>query len=313
MITKFRLTILIAIGILASIISCAPKKSIPSSLVRVKAVVSKLDSAVTSMYGWEPRDSTYNKSIDTLVANILSDYAANNPEIEPSEENNYAIQQQAYDEARITWEQFKRLCYEDKYEEALNVYLGERDDQIKKNSGNFIIFLKHSTHRFVFYSQVLLPMMKEIKGDSFAIDEYISLLQLEKAEEDLAISMNAGITDYVPEVYPSVIEELGSALVSVGKMHEAQDMFNDYTNAIYLQTNDALYAIFAGKYYATHLFLQGHKRESALNTWNNFKDYLEENKHNYDPEELAICLKRIDEQISDITSNTIGNPFHFSH
>ena len=61
----------IIIAIITCICSCGPKKTVPGSLIGVKETVAKLDSTVTAMYGWEPRDSTYNASVDTLVANII--------------------------------------------------------------------------------------------------------------------------------------------------------------------------------------------------------------------------------------------------
>ena len=109
--------------------ACGTKRSVPESLIGVKDIVARLDSAVTAMHGLDPRDSS-------------------------------AILQQTYDEARITWNEFKRHCDEDNYEEALTVYLGDGNDN-KKNAGDFLVFLKHSSQRFVFFSQVLLPMMKE--------------------------------------------------------------------------------------------------------------------------------------------------------
>ena len=289
------------ITIILALAACGQKKTVPESLIGVKETVAKLDSAVTAMYGWEPRDSTYNASVDTLVSNIMDQYEEERPGVKSGERTVHAIEQDAYDEARVTWSQFKKLCDADEYEKALNFYLGEGDDHIKKNAGGFLVFLKHSTHRFIFFSQVLLPLMQEYKGEEYAINDYIDNLQLEKALEDGSIAMGAETTGYIPEAYPYVIKELGSALVSVGKMDEAQDLFGDYINAIYGQTGDALYANFAGTYYAAHLYLQDDNPEGALGTWDNFKDYLEENKADYDPEELSICLKKIDEETSAIS------------
>ena len=60
--------------------ACSQSNPIPESLSVVKDVVAQLDSAVTAMYGWEPRDSTYNHSVDTLIAGIMNDYNAGDPE-----------------------------------------------------------------------------------------------------------------------------------------------------------------------------------------------------------------------------------------
>ena len=293
-----RLPIIIALCV--SIIACAQKKPIPKELLHVKKMVAQLDSAVTAMYGWEPRDSTYNHSVDTLVADIMNDYNADDPEYKRQDGSVPAIQQQAYDEARVTWAEFKRLVGADKYEEALEFYLSEGDDYIKKNSGDFLVFLKHSTQRYVFFSEVLMPLMREYKGDEYALNEYIGLLQLEKALEDATIDMQADITGYVPEVYPYVIRDLGFALVDTGKMDEAQDLFNDLINAVYLMTGDALFANFHGTKYAASLYQRKGMKLWARGTWDNFKDYLEENRSDYDEEDLEVCFKHIQEELDKL-------------
>ena len=300
------LTLIISVTMpLVSFVSCCPKDSVPESLLNVKDVVAKLDAEVASMYGWEPRDSTYDRSLDTLVTDLMEEYEAYNPEVKLTDGTVPAIQQQAYDEARVTWAEFKRLCDGDMYREALEFYLGTGDDYIKKNAGDFLVFLKHSTHRFMFYSQALLPLMREYKGEEAAIEDYISNLQLEKAIEDGTIAFSAENTGYVPEAYPYVIRELGSTLVSVGRMDEAQEMYDDCVDAIYALTGDALNAIFSGTYYSAYLYLQGDEPDLALETWEVLRDYLEANGADFDPEDLAGCLARVEREIVELQSDTL--------
>ena len=281
-----------------SVAACGQNRQIPQSLSGVKFTVAKLDSAVTSMYGWEPKDSTYNTAIDTLVAGIVNDYEKNNPNAETTPD--HSISQDAYDESKTTWSTFKRLCDADKYQEALDFYFGEDPKTQKKNAGDFLVFMKHSTHRFVFYTEVLKPLLQEFKGNDSALKEYIELLQFEKVMEDFTIALSEERNGYIPETYPHVLVELGSALVAAGKMNEAQDLFGDYLDAQYRMTGDALYANFAATYYAAHLYIQDDKPVWALGTWDNFLDYLEENKSDYNSEELAICRNRIENEKAKI-------------
>lgn len=284
-----------------TLIACGQNKPIPENLNGVKETVAKLDSAVTAMYGWEPRDSTYNHSLDTLVAGMMNEYKANDPEYERQDEGVPAIQQQAYDEARVTWAEFKRLIDADKFEEALNLYLGENKDYIKKNSGDFLVYLKHSTQRYVFFSQVLLPLMQEYKGEDAAREDFINNLQLEKAMEDVSIQLQADNTGYVPEVYPNVVRDLGIALASSGKMDEAHELFWDLIDGVYGLTGSALLANYIASDYAEKLYLIEEDTEGAIANWNRFKEAVEQNKSAYDPEEVEICLKRIDEAISALS------------
>ena len=259
-----------------------------------------LDSTVTAMYGWEPRDSTYNHSLDTLVAGMMNEYKADDPEYEHQDEGVPAIQQQAYDEARVTWAEFKRLIDADEYEEALNIYLGEGKDYIKKNSGDFLVYLKHSTQRYVFFSQVLLPLIQEYKGEEAAQEDFINNLQLEKALEDMSIELQADNTGYIPEVYPKVVRDLGIALASSGKMDEAHELFYDLIDGVYGLTGSALLANYIASDYAAELYLIEGDKEGAIANWNLFKNAIEQNKANYDPEEVELCLSKIKQAIEEL-------------
>ena len=293
--------IIVTLAIAVSVIACGQQKSIPENLSDVKTVVAQLDSAVTAMYGWEPRDSTYNHSLDTLVAGMMNEYKADDPEYEHQDEGVPAIQQQAYDEARVTWAEFKCLIDADKYEEALNLYLGEDKDYIKKNSGDFLVYLKHSTQRYVFFSQVLLPLMQEYKGEDAAREDFINNLHLEKAMEDVSIQLQAENTGYVPEVYPNVVRDLGIALASSGKMDEAHELFYDLIDGVYGLTGSALLANYIASDYAEKLYLIEDDAEGAIANWNRFKEAVEQNKSAYDPEEVEVCLRRIEEAINVLT------------
>lgn len=300
--------ILSAVPILMLVSSCGGTKSaVPESLAEIKAIVAQLDSDVSEMYGWEPRDSTYNHATDSLVSSIIDEYEKERPDANIGERTEHAIEQEAYDDARVTWAEFKRLCDADKYKDALDFYFSEGDDYIKKNAGDFLVFLKHSTQRYVFFSQVLLPLMREYRGDTFAIDHFIDVMELEKAMEDASIAMSADTDGYVPEVYPLVIQELGYALGAAGRMEEAQDLFDDLIYGIYSLSGDALSANFYGTRYSANLYMKDGNPNKALAMWDYFKDYLDENKSDYDPENLEHCLQRIEEEKSEISSLDIDN------
>jgi hypothetical protein len=276
--------------------SCGVKKSIPESLQNVKSVVECLDSAVTSMYGWEPQDSTYNKSVDTLVAGIMNQYNEDKPDYIPSNPSAPAVTQGAYNQARKTWVEFKYLVDSDKYEEALDYYFVDSAGGDGKNAGDFLVFLKHSTYRYTFDSEVLLPMMRELRGDTFAVEQYIDILHLEKAMEDASIAMNQRDEPYIPEVYPYVVKDLGFALASKGNLEEALNLSGDLISAIYDITGSAIYSNFFGTQYGAQLFEAEDDIKTAIGLWENFERYLEEYKDDYSPEELSDMKTRIDRE-----------------
>lgn len=288
----------IIIAVIVCSLSCSQKTSVPESLVGIKDVVAQLDSAVTAMYGWEPRDSTYNHSVDTLVAGMMNEYNADDPEYLRQDESAPVIDQLTYDKARESWNSFKLLVDADRYEEALDIYLNGGDGETKKNLGDFLVFLKHSTHRFTFFSEVLKPLMQEYKGNDYAREEYINLLQLEKALEDTSIELQADYTGYVPEVYPSVVCDLGIALANSGKMDEAHELFYDLIDGVYGLTGSALLANYMASKYAERLYLIEDDKEGAIANWNRFKEAVEQNKNDFDPEEVEVCLERVESAIS---------------
>ena len=282
--------------------SCGIKKPIPESLLNVKSVVERLDSAVTSMYGWEPQDSTYNKSVDTLVAGIMNQYNEDKPDYIPSDPSAPAVTQVAYNQARKTWVEFKRLVDSDKYEEALDYYFADSAGGDGKNAGDFLVFLKHSTYRYTFDSEVLLPMMREYRGDTFAVDQYIDILHLEKAMEDASIAMNQRDEPYIPEVYPYVVKDLGFALASSGKMEEALNLSGDLISAVYDVTGSAIYANFFGTKYGAQLYSAENDNQTAIGLWENFERYLDEYKDDYTPEELSDMKGRIEKEKQSLSS-----------
>ena len=294
---KRSISYLVGITMLATIVSCGQRNTIPESLVDVKHYVHKLDSSLAITYGWEPQDSTYNESVDTMVLNILNQYKEDHPDAETEEWTEHAIEQSTYDNARVTWGKFKTLIDADKYEQALDFYYSENEETGKKNAGDFLVFLKQSFKRFVFFSSVLRPMLYEYREDTFATEEYIDVLQLEKAMEDMTMTMSPDYSSYVPEVYPYVIQDLGKSLVKMGRLEDAEQLFEDYVNAIHNLTGDSLYANLCGTIYITNLYLQDGKPDWALGSWENFKDFLEKNKDYYNPSNLQECLERIEEEM----------------
>ncbi len=274
------ITIIISILFVSS---CHHHNSAPESLVGVKEVVSELDSVINASYGWEPLDSTYNKKVDTILATIPR----------TAGEEPLRIEQKAYDDARITWTKFKSLCDADKYEKALEYYFSSEEGKDGANAGDFLVHLRHSALRFTFFSEVLLPLMQEFKGDDYARKEYIKLLQLEKFLEDTAIDLQKNGNHYVPDVYPEVIIELGYALVDDGRFEDAYSLFPELTNGIYDLTGDALTANFVGTKYASVLFQRTGQRESSKNVWDTLINFLQFYNEDYDESELEECLERI--------------------
>ena len=265
------------------LIACNHPGSVPESLLGVKEVVSELDSVIIASYGWEPRDSTYNKTVDTVLAAIPRAYG----------ETPLIIEQKTYDDARKTWTKFKKLCDDDKYKEALDYYFSSEEGKNGAKAGDFLVHLRHSALRYTFFSKVLLPLMQEYKGLDYAREEYIKLLQMEKSLEDMSIGLQNNGNHYVPDVYPEVITKLGYTLVEDGRFEEAFRLFPELINGIYGLTGDALTANFLGTKYVSVLYQRVGQRESSKNVWDTLINYLQLYNEDYEDAELEECLKQI--------------------
>jgi hypothetical protein len=61
-----------------------------------------------------------------------------------------------------------------------------------------------------------------------------------------------------------------------------------------------LYANFIGTQYATSLYIYLDDKENAVGTWEDFNQFLDDTKDDYDPEILAEIRSRIQSEIESI-------------
>lgn len=255
---------------LSSLTVCAGQgKSIPERLEGVKESVFYLDSAAKSLDEWQPTDSF---SIDDIRA------------------------------AEATWTRFKQFCEKDEYKKALDFYLGTGADSAKKNSGDIIVFLKHSTNQYIFASDVLKPLLFEYRDRGPAFEEYISFLEFQKAMGDLMISVNAEGNGYVPETYAYLVRDLGYALAANGRAEEAMEMLDDYALGVSSLVDSQLQINFSITLYMASIAVIIGDYEDALDAWEDFKTYHLAHGDRFDPEELDAFLQQADEDIADIKS-----------
>lgn len=167
------------------------------SLLEITETVSSFDAKVKEAYKDYP-----------LPDSLAYDYL-NPDEIEKSQ--NIAEQR---------WDKFIGLCRSYSYGKALDCYLEDFAD--------FFVYLKISDDRYEFLSSILLPLMRECRGEEFARKRYIEDLSFEKSNEEFMIAINEEDGEgYVPEVYPDVVRDLGHALAADGRLDEALALAED--------------------------------------------------------------------------------------
>lgn len=256
------------IFLVCSFAACSGQgKPIPERLEGVKESVFYLDSAARSLVEWQPTDSF---SIDDIRA------------------------------ADATWTEFMRHCEKDEYKKALDFYLGKDADAPKKNSGNIIVFLKHSTNQYIFASDVLRPLLFEYCDRDAAFEEYISFLEFQKAMGDLMISANEDGNGYVPETYAYLVRDLGYALAATGRAEEALDMLDDFAFGASQVVDSPLKLNFTITLYMASVAMIAGDYEDAIGSWEDFKNYHLAHGDEYDPVELDISLQQADGQIAEI-------------
>lgn len=122
--------------------------------------------------------------------------------------------------AEQRWDKFIGLCRSYSYGKALDCYL--------ENFADFFVYLRFSTDRYEFLSSILLPLMRECRGEEFARKRYIEDLSFEKGNEEFMIALNEEDGEgYVPEVYPDVVRSLGNALAEDGRFDDAIALSED--------------------------------------------------------------------------------------
>lgn len=253
-------------SLLWGLCACGQKQAVPESLVDVKKTVFQLDSIAGAMH-WQEQLESSDDSIRLVH------------------------------EAWRSWAEFKRLVDADEYEKAIDFH--------NDNKTYFQVLLPNSSLRYEFISEVLTPMLLEYKDFNYAANEIIDLLKFEKTLEELSITKGKNDPNCIPEVYTYVINDLGAALATIGKMDEAHDLWKDIANAIYMRTRNALYASFNGAGYAASLYLQEGMTDQAINIWEDFKAFVEEFKSDFDKEEVAECMATIDQILLDLSNRAL--------
>lgn len=147
------------------------------------------------------------------------------------------------DVAERRWDKFIGLCRSYSYGKALDCYL--------ENFADFFVYLRFSADRYEFLSSILLPLMRECRGEEFARKRYIEDLTFEKTNEEFIIAINEGREGYVPEVYPDVVRDLGQALAADGRLDEALALAEDLLNPA-LRSGE--YGAYAGAEYILTLY-----------------------------------------------------------
>ena len=190
-------------------------------------------------------------------------------------------EQEGYDDAHLVWDKFCNLCVKGKFKKAYEYY---KDN----NYGEFMVYLKVSSYRYAFLTNILWPFMQEYESPSDALSEYVSLLKLEYSMEQMSMMMNSGEDYYTPEHYPALIMELGNALAMSGNDEEAIAMSEDLMHTLCMQTGNEVLSNFMTASYASGVLSIAGKNSLAIDVLETFKQYVENKAEEIENEEDII-------------------------
>lgn len=196
--------------------------------------------------------------------------------------------------AEQRWDKFIGLCRSYSYGKALDCYLEDFAD--------FFVYLKISDDRYEFLSSILLPLMRECRGEEFARKRYIEDLTFEKTNEEFIIAINEGREGYVPEIYPDVVRDLGQALAADGRLDEALALAEDLLNPA-LQS--AGYGAYAGARYIMGIFEKTGSAEDSDRFYEAIRQLVSRDK-NLSDEDREYILNSCFNQLTD-TEDTMDD------
>lgn len=257
------------------------------SLLEITETVSSFDTKVKEAY------TEIGSAFDAKVKEAYKDYPLpdslaydylNSDEIEKS--RNIAEQR---------WDKFIGLCRSYSYGKALDCYLEDFAD--------FFVYLRFSADRYEFLSSILLPLMRECRGEEFARKRYIEDLSFEKSNEEFMIAINEEDGEgYVPEVYPDVVRDLGHALAADGRLDEALALAEDLLNPA---LRSAGYGAYAGARYIMGIFEKTGSAEDSDRFYEAIRQLVGRDK-NLTDEDREYILNSCFNQLTD-TEDTMND------
>lgn len=199
------------------------------------------------------------------------------------------------DVAERRWDKFIGLCRSYSYGKALDCYL--------ENFADFFVYLRFSADRYEFLSSILLPLMRECRGEEFARKRYIEDLSFEKGNEEFMIALNEEDGEgYVPEVYPDVVRNLGHALAADGRLDEALALAEDLlTPALW----PGEYGAHAGARYIMGIFEKTGSAEDSDRFYEAIRQLVSRDK-NLTDEDREYILNSCFNQLTD-TEDTMND------
>lgn len=238
-----------------------------------------IDSARLALIGFEPKEPGYQPDANPLGV--------------PTQES--------FDSAAVTWGTFVRLCREDRFKEAYDLY--NEDGKY----GDLIVSMQHPGNLYILCRDVLRPMMYEFEPKDSADVKYLNLMKVEYYLAENMMHNMVGNNDYIPDTFPDLAFDLGVMLAEMDRIDEALEMIGCFGYAVQGLYGNPAFTNFEITLYVAQVYYAAGDVGQAKATLEDYKEYTSGHKDpNRDPEEYEKYCSFVDEAIEDIRGHNQG-------
>ena len=209
--------------------------------------------------------------------------------------------QESFDSAAVTWNTFVRLCQEDRFKEAYDLY--NEDGKY----ADLIVSMQHPGNLYILCRDVLRLMMYEFEPKDSADVKYLNLMKVEYyLGEDMMQNM-VGNYDYIPDTFPDLTFELGIMLAERDRIDEALEMIGCFGYAVQGLYGNPAFTNFEITLYVAQVYYAAGDVGQAIATLEDYKEYTSGHKDpDRNPEEYEKYCSLVDEAIEDIRGHNQG-------
>ncbi len=214
--------------------------------------------------------------------------------------------QESFDSAAVTWGTFVRLCQEDRFKEAYDLY--NEDGKY----GDLIVSMQHPGNLYILCRDVLRPMMYEFEPKDSADVKYLNLMKVEYYLGEDMMQNELGNNDYIPETFPDLAFDLGVMLAERDRIDEALEMIGSFGYAVQGLYGNPAFTNFEITLYVAQVYYAAGDIEQAIEALEDYKKYTSEHKDpERDPEEYDYYCSLVDDAIEDMRDHNQGETRNF--
>ena len=209
--------------------------------------------------------------------------------------------QESFDSATLTWGTFVRLCQEDRFKEAYDLY--NEDGKYAE----LIVSMQHPGNLYILCRDVLRPMMYEFEPKDSADVKYLNLMKVEYYLGEDMMQKMVGNYDYIPDTFPDLTFELGIMLAERDRIDEALEMIGCFGYAVQGLYGNSAFTNFEITLYVAQVYYAAGDIEQAIETLEDYKKYTSEHKDpDRNPEEYDHYCSLVDGIIEDMNGLNQG-------